>query len=612
MIISHQIKTQVPVTESREEITSYIKERADIVEIIGEHVNLRRSGVRYLGLCPFHHEKTPSFSVHAGQQFFYCFGCGESGDVFSFMMKYHNLDFPGALKLLAERYQVRLPEKRRSAREQERDRRRKLMFELNRKVAGYFREHLLSTHGAEARSYLLQRGIGPEIQEKFYLGFTPPKEMGGWNFLGSRLKGEERELAIEVGLLVQKEAGGTYDRFRGRIQFPIFDAQGRIAGFGGRTITDDPPKYMNSPESLIYNKSRMLFGLYQQRQAIGKQRRAVLVEGNFDLLALVAGGFEPVVAPLGTALTSEQVRRLKPMADEVVLFFDGDSAGVKAAERAAPFFLAEQVSARVALLPETHDPDSFIREKGLDAVEQLIGKAKTLAEFVVHQLMERHGLSLDGKTKILEALTPLMNSAASNTQRSLMAAHFSKILGIDPEMLMAGSRKRDTAVQAPREEPILHARRDSVRTPVDGPLKSLVGYAVLNPHNLNALNEAGLQEVLAGSIGEVIVIQLALLREKKNDQLQPEDLLTALPDGEERSLVASILKEANKHRTLKDELVESSDELTEFLGWLERKRLQKESDRIISLISQAQKDNNFEEISRLLQEKLKIDGKIKG
>ena len=602
----------MPVTESREEIASYIKERADIVEIIGEHVNLKRSGVRYLGLCPFHHEKTPSFSVHAGQQFFYCFGCGESGDVFSFMMKYHNLDFPAALKRLAERYQVQLPEKKRSAHEQEQDRRRKLMFELNKKVAGYFREYLLSEHGGGARNYLLQRGIGAEIQEKFYLGFAPTKEMGGWNFLGSRLNGEERELAIEVGLLVKKEAGGTYDRFRGRIQFPIYDQRGRIAGFGGRTITEDTPKYMNSPESQVYNKSRMLFGLYQQREAIGKQRRAVLVEGNFDLLALVAGGFEPVVAPLGTALTREQVRRLKPIADDVVLFFDGDAAGIKAAERAAPLFLAERVSARVALLPSTHDPDSYIREKGVGAVDQLIGRAKTLPEFVVQQLMERHGLSLDGKSKILEALAPLMNSAASEAQRSLMAAHFSEILGLDAEMLMAGNRKRDAVRQVPREESI-PARVTTILKPLDGPLKSLVNYLVLNPDDLDVLNDAGLQEVLAGSIGEVIVIQLAMLREQKNDQLQPEDLLTALPDGEERSLVASILKEANKHRMLLNNgEAESPDELTDLLEWLERKRLQKESDKIISLINLAQKNNDFGEISRLMAEKLKIDGKIKG
>ena len=254
-------------TESREEITAEIKERADIVQIIGEHVNLKRSGVRYLGICPFHHEKTPSFSVHSGQQFYHCFGCKESGDVFSFMMKYHNLDFPGALKALAQRFQIELPERKKSKKQQELDQRRELMFAVNKKAADCFRRCLLESAGSKnARRYLEKRGIGSELQERYQLGFAPSPDDVGWNFLGSQLANRERDLAIEVGLLAKKQQSGTYDRFRDRIIFPILDSRGRVAGFGGRILGDGNPKYLNSPESIIYNKSRLLFGLFHPPQ----------------------------------------------------------------------------------------------------------------------------------------------------------------------------------------------------------------------------------------------------------------------------------------------------------------------------------------------------------
>jgi DNA primase len=283
-------------SETRDEITALVKERADIVQIISECIDLKRSGVRYLGLCPFHGEKTPSFSVHSGQQFFHCFGCGESGDVFSFMMKYYNLDFQGALKELARRYQIELPEKPVSQEEQKRKRLRQLIFQVNDKAAQIYRRCLLhAQEAATARAYLRNRAIPLEIQEKFGLGYAPAADKTGWDFLGRQLSGEERAAAIEAGLLVKKErGGGDYDRFRDRILFPIYEGDGRIAGFGGRIVGEGQPKYMNSPESPVFNKSKLLLGLFQQKEAIRQRRRVVLVEGNFDMISLVANGCDNV------------------------------------------------------------------------------------------------------------------------------------------------------------------------------------------------------------------------------------------------------------------------------------------------------------------------------
>lgn len=598
-------------TESREEITAEIKERADIVQIIGEHVNLKRSGVRYLGICPFHHEKTPSFSVHAGQQFYHCFGCKESGDVFSFMMKYHNLDFQGALKALAQRYHIELPERKKSKKQQELDQRRELMFAVNKKAASCFRRCLLESEGSKkARHYLEKRGIRADLQERYQLGFAPSPDDVGWNFLGSQFDNRERDLAIALGLLAQKQHRGTYDRFRNRIIFPIYDSRGRVAGFGGRILGNENPKYLNSPESIIYNKSRLLFGLFHQRDAIRNQRRAVLVEGNFDLLSLISYGFDPVVAPLGTALTREQVRKLKPLVDEVVLLFDGDEAGVKAVERSVSLFLAEQVSGRVVVLPPEHDPDTFVREHGIGALNKLIEQAETLPEFVLDRLVARYGLTLDGKGKIIEDLRPLMSAAVSPLQRSVWASHFAKILGVDPEVILAQSPKAAVA-QMPTEPQSAASSQPARLKPLSGPLKAIVTFMVLHPEHLPLLEEDGLADVLSGTIGEVIFLQLGILRDQQRSELYPEDLLTVLPEGEERSLVASLLFHAPEYD--KSGQVEENDmsELEEMREWLKMFGLRKRSDQLMTDINEAQKNNDFNAISELMQQKMKIDSELK-
>lgn len=601
-------------SETRDAVTAQVKEQADIVQIIGECVDLKRAGARYLGRCPFHAEKTPSFSVHPGQQFYHCFGCGESGDVFSFMMKYHNMDFPTALKTLAGRYQIELPEREVSWAEKEKERRRHAMYAVNEKAARIYREYLLHAQGAAgARGYLERRGIPLAIQERFQLGYAPAVEHVGWNFLGSTLQGEEAEAALTVGLLAKKEGSDrTYDRFRDRVLFPIFDQKGRISGFGGRIIGEGQPKYMNSPESPVFDKSRLLLGLYQQASEIRSRQRVVLVEGNFDMVSLVVHGCPNVAAPLGTALTRPQLRLLRHYADNVILLFDGDPAGIKAAVRAVPLFLAEQMSARVALLPAGHDPDTFVREKGLEELERLLDAATPLAEFALTKMIEEHGLTLDGKSRIVEELRPLVQAAASPLQRSVVIAHFSEKLGMDARQLgdlLAAAAPAAPAPPLPgaeakgprRERP--EARRDC-RLSISQ--RRLVSHMVRYPAHFPRLQEAGIRRCLAEGVGEVLFLQIQALH-AGNPGFEPEDLLAVLPEGEERSLVVEI-QTATRAASESGLSSGTEEELAELLFWLKKQELEEKRKMLVSRLMHlagddlAERDRLLFEVERINKE----------
>jgi len=598
--------------ESREEIVARVKERADIVQIIGETVDLKKSGARFLGLCPFHGEKTPSFSVHPGQQFFYCFGCGESGDVFTYVMKYHNLDFPSALKELAGRYGIALPVKGQSPEQDRLERLRKAMFRVTDRAAEIYRNYLHDAPQAvKARAYLERRSIPEEVQDRFGLGYAPAIETSGWDFLAKQVNEIDHTAAIDAGLLVRNERGGVYDRFRDRVLFPIYDISGRVCGFGGRIIGEGQPKYLNSPESRIYAKSKLLLGLYQSKEAIRRKNQAIIVEGNFDLVSLACHGCDNVVAPLGTALTREQLRLLKRFADNVVLLFDGDEAGVKAAVRAVPHFLAEQVAGRVALLPAGHDPDTFVREKGVDAVYRLLDSAESLPEFTFQQLVEEFGLTLDGKSRIVEKLRPLVKAAASRLQRTVIISHFADKLGLSSEQLDAMMGKPEPIQVEAGAAPFSPASRRPDRVePLTPAQKRLVAFMVLHPHFFTKLADGGLRECLAGSVGEILFLQLKHLVDVK-EEVEPEDLLSELPDGVERALVAELLLAA-KDGVAAESQNTSDEEVMELLHWLRHYALQRSSEQLLKRIHEVQATGNFAELQELLMEKQRVDRNLQG
>ena len=583
----------------RDEIKNRVREAADIVQVIGECVELKKAGVRFTGLCPFHAEKTPSFSVNPQGRFFHCFGCGESGDVFSFMMKYHHLTFPDALKDLANRYHIDLPERKLSDADRARMRKREQLYQVNREAANIFHTFLNeSGQAAAARKYLRDRDVPQEIVDKYRLGYTPAPEIAGWKFITSRLQAKKISVvAVEqAGLAVKKESGGYYDRFRDRVLFPIYDLSGREVAFGGRILGEGKPKYMNSPESMIFDKSRLLFGLYPHREAIRKSRTAIVVEGNFDLLLLAVHGIDNVVAPLGTALTRSHIKSLRGYCDEVVLLFDGDSAGLKAARRSIPFFLAEQVEGKVALLPEGHDPDSLVREKGAEGILQLVETAQPLAEFVFSELVQEYGLTLSGKNRIMQELSELTREASDPTQRELMVVHFSEKLGVSPARFKTG------VPQINRPEPWQQGEPMSSFSRLPRKQRQLADFLILYPEFLEELQQGGLEDVVSEPAVSEIISCLQQLT--KDGLFMPEQLLSMLSGKMERQYIADLLMrgpiEGSEHELKGRELCD------ELLAWLKTVQRRQDGADLQEQISEAQQAGDTELLLELLRKKQEV------
>lgn len=397
---------------------STIRERSNILEIVSNYVSLKKSGKNYKGLCPFHSEKTPSFMVNEEKQIFHCFGCGEGGNVFSFLMKIKNITFPEAVEELAKRYGIRINPKEISVREKRELEKRELLLELNQIVTEYFHKLLQSHHGEEARRYLSQRGIEREIIEEYKLGYSLDK----WDGLVKYLK-ERRaslDLASEAGLIIPKKIEGWYDTFRNRIIFPIFDLHNRIIGFGGRILGDGEPKYINSPESILYHKSETLYGTQVAKRFISEKDEVILVEGYFDLLTLHQSGIKNSVASLGTALTSQHLQILKRYTKNIYMVFDADEAGFKASIRSLPLLLEEDMTGKIITLPEGEDPDIFLRKRGKKEFERLISNPISLLDFFFERLTKVYDLRrLEGKLGMAKEAIAILNKIPDGIKRGL-------------------------------------------------------------------------------------------------------------------------------------------------------------------------------------------------
>lgn len=376
------------------QLADQVRNRADIVDLVSDYVALRPAGRSYKGLCPFHAEKTPSFTVSPDRQLFYCFGCGAGGNVFTFLMKVEGLSFLEALQRLAERVGMGAEAHRvLSGGGQKGFEDRARLAELNQQAALWFARQLWETPaGKEARAYLVARGVETQVARAFRLGYAPDSWHGLQQALGER--GYPPELAGRAGLLVARERGGWYDRFRGRLMFAIADPTGRVVGFGGRALQEgQEPKYLNSPETPLYQKSRLLYGLDRARESIRRSGRAVLVEGYMDVVAMHQFGLAEAVASCGTSLTAEHGRLLARFATQVVVAFDSDTAGQAAALRGLRQLREAGLDVRVAVLPKPHDPDSLLREQGRPAMEAVLAAAKGVFEFAVDRALEEADLT---------------------------------------------------------------------------------------------------------------------------------------------------------------------------------------------------------------------------
>ncbi len=411
-----------------------IRERADIVELVSQYVSLKRSGANHSGLCPFHSEKTPSFSVNAARQFYHCFGCGVGGDVFSFLMKVEGLNFPEAVRRLADRYGIEIEEQRLSPEEERRQRQRDKLFEINRATADYFHRLLMDAPAGEAgRYYLKQRGYGRNTAETFQLGFADK----AWTALKTELlgRGFKAEDIRQLGLIRPGKQGDAYDLFRGRLMIPIHDLSGRVVAFGGRVLDDSKPKYINSPESPIYHKSAVLFGLYQARQAMRQAGEVLVVEGYFDQLALFRAGFVNVVATCGTALTADHAKLLKRYVQRVLLLFDQDAAGRQATFKAMAALQEEGVPSRVVELPAGDDPDSFLAGSPPEAFRQRLEQAKPAMDIFMQDCLAGTEESVEARAAAAEEILAVVGSLPSELEQDLYLKKLAADSGIELELL---------------------------------------------------------------------------------------------------------------------------------------------------------------------------------
>ncbi len=487
-----------------DEKVAEIRESCSIVEVISGYVSLTKSGSNHRGLCPFHQEKTPSFFVSEAKKIFHCFGCGESGDVFAFIMKYEKLGFQSATRLLANRFGIALPERQLTPQQRRQLTEREEIYAINEAAARYYHEVLVNDpRGKKAVAYLHNRGIGIPCIKEYRLGFAPD----GWQELRNHLRGKKLSLdaAQKAGLLIPKEKGQHYDRFRQRIIFPIFNLANHIIGFGGRVLDAGEPKYLNSPESFIYNKRQNLYGLNVATRFIAQQNAAILVEGYFDLISLHQAGIKNVVAPLGTALTEQQILILKRYTPNIITVFDADSSGEKAMIRSLTPFLASGISPRMILLPEGHDPDSFIRQFGAQPFMQMVAAAVPLIDFVLEQTIKKHPITTpQGKIRASEDLIPVLQKITNELERDLYIQKAASLLGIKEAYLITRIGKSsgsDAAIAvdtasgpAGAEEPA--AKEEKAE-------RLILELMVLHPEVIAAIEEHGfLEEFTSGALKE--------------------------------------------------------------------------------------------------------------
>ena len=459
--------------------------RADIVEIIGTRVPLKKSGREYKANCPFHGEKTPSFWVSPEKQFYHCFGCGAHGTVLGFLMNYDRMSFPEAVEDLAARLGLEVPREGGDAGPKKVD---ESAFELMARVARFYSETLAKD--ARARQYVVQRGLTDETIERFGIGYAP----NSWSDVLKKFGGSDpaRQALTELGLIIERDRGQVrdgerhYDRFRDRVMFPIRDARGRVIAFGGRIIDQGEPKYLNSPETTLFHKGRELYGLYETRQARITLKRLVVVEGYMDTVRLHQAGIQYAVATLGTATTPEHLKRIFRLVSEVVFAFDGDRAGRAAAWRALQHALPEAREGRemrFLFLPEGHDPDTLVGEEGRDAFEARLHGAEPLSEYFVRELSSQVDLShADGRGRLAEAARPLVAKLPQGVYRELLLTRVAEAIKLPAarleELWNSGAKPATPSGGSSSAARPAESRRTASRAPVSGGRGSLVRQAV--------------------------------------------------------------------------------------------------------------------------------------
>ena len=521
-----------------------LKRQADIVRVVQDYVELKKKGQNWMACCPFHKEKTPSFSVSPHKEIFYCFGCHKGGNVFSFVMEIERVAFPEAIKIVADKVGMPLPQMIEDPRFAALRRESDDVIQLNTWALEWWQQQLISSgEGRLARDYLTQREISDETRQTFRLGYAPDS----WEAMSSylRSKGASQLQVDRSGLVVKKDEGGSYDRFRGRLIFPVMDAQGKPIAFGGRTLKNEDAKYINSPETAAYVKGRNLFGLNLTRDEIRRQGFAILVEGFLDLIVPYQFGVRNIVASLGTALTADQVKLLNRFAHKVVVNYDGDRAGIQAAKKSIELLLAEDLEVKVLVLPDNADPDEYIRKFGVTEYQQQRVQAKPHIQFVIENALRDRSLNRPAdKAEAVEEVLPYIRAVNSRLQKREyfdMAMNALQITDVSLRRELWQTMRSPVAVQAGEAGKRVLRRSDVKPTVAERQLLELL---LSDPHvrheMLSRLEKSDYEFLATGIIFQAIVDldsegkepDLEGLTEKLAEDIEAKELVPALLIGE--------------------------------------------------------------------------------
>lgn len=595
-----------------EETIDRIRERVDIVELISSYMPLKRSGGNYQGLCPFHGEKTPSFNVNPARQIFHCFGCGVGGNAVSFVMKMEGLAFPEAVRRLGEKVGIEVEADEETDEQlKRRDEQARLLRASEAAAAVYEKVLLKSPQGETGRRYLQQRGYDSAMAKRFRLGVAPDRSA----FLGPELDaaGISRRDAEAIGLLRPGRDGReAFDLFRHRLIFPIEDERGRIVAFGGRALGDAQPKYLNSPESLLYHKGRILYGFFQAKESIRREQEAIVVEGYFDLLALHRAGFTRSVATCGTALTPEQARMIKRLAPRVLLLFDQDSAGQKANLRAMEVFLAEGVSPFMVALEPGEDPDSFLSKKGEDAMRERLLAARPALEIFIETTLAQHGDAIEGRARAAEAIVPKIRLLTSELERNLYFKELARRTGIDPALLQRGGRlspavpANSTRAQLPATSTATAVRPRPLSREAARLIKTqelLLQLLLLRPELRSAVEDP--KAIFPDPDCEKIAVQALDLGKSGAhiDAMQLMDRLDA--DGQSRLSAVLLHEERGIDETSAAQI------FADCCRTIERDRLQQQSRELTARLKSAETAGDHAAIAGLQAEQVEINRRLK-
>ena len=582
------------------DLAQTVKQQADIVRVVGDYVQLKKAGAQnFSGLCPFHQEKTASFSVHATRQFFHCFGCGKSGDVFTFIQEVEKVSFMEAIKVVAQKFDIKLPKMQYSSEHEAADAKlRGQLIEMHERACAFFQEQLRRPEAAQARQYLSNRGLSEETIREFKIGFAPDS---GY-VLKDKWKGEySDELMRTCGLFTWKEGaeGNIYSKFRNRIMFPIANEQGKIIAFTGRTLATDEkagPKYLNSPETAIYSKSRVLFNLDRAKDAIRKLEYAVIVEGQMDCISVYAAGFKNVIASSGTAFTETQVRLLGRFSKNIVVNFDPDTAGAAATDKSLGMLLEEEFVVKVLRLPAGFDPDLFIRKNGAQAYGQALNGSAKFFDYLVERVMAMFPVRApEGKKNAVNYLLPHLHHVPNKIEREALANDIAQKLGIDSEVLRQEFRSAATN-RASREVKAAFSvgMKPSEKILVRAAAAVAEEERPLRTQALRAMAEERLHE---GLNSESLLQQMLEAGEDVDDPMQ-----LPMSDADRQLLAAAVMKE---EEPLTPELVEGAlEDLRHRIQIYRREREIKRG------IVEAERRNDVATLVRLKQEKLELDRKL--